>query len=302
VEGDVFVAFTVLPDGRARIPRVILEMPPGIFGAGTRESVLRDSFAPLPAGSPPVQCVSFYRYTMGVGNLQSLRYDYPQLVAYAKDMHRRASAGDPNAQLIYGMLLVGLPQLNESSGAGLPWFVRAAQAGIPLAQFEVGYSLLMGLSCQRDAGKAVTWLRMAADQNEPNAEVTLAMGAMRGAPGFGDAAQTKDWLEKAAAQGNYDGELYLAAFLAAATEPGLRDPQRALGLLHEVMDGVDYDPTPYEIRAAAQAAQGDFSHAVSSEKSAIGRARFLGWDLAPLRARLADYQAHKAWYGDLLEF
>lgn len=300
IEGDVFVAFTLMPNGTARMPRIILDVPPGTFAAATRKSILLDEFAPLPAGSHPIPCVSFYRYQVLAG--QSF-YDYPRLVAYVNKVKRSANGGDPSAQLMYGLVLVGLPQLRKASDAGLPWFVRAARAGLPLAQFEVGYSLLTGIGCQRDQAKALEWLHMAADQNEPNAEVTLAMGAMRGAPGFGDSTQAKSWLEKAAAQGNHDGELDLSALLAAASEPGLRDPQRALELLKTVLQGVEeVDPTTLEIRAAAQAADGDFAHAVASEQKAISQAHYLKWDLTPLQARLASYQAGKAWYGDLLDF
>lgn len=299
MEGNVFIAFTLMPDGRARLPRVILDVPQGVFGAAARKSIFHDGFGPLPPGSPPIQCVSFYRFIMRPG---TSAYDYPGLNAYADKLLRSAQAGDPGSQLMYGMLLVGLPQLRKNSNAGLPWFLRAAQAGMPSAQFEVGYSLLVGIACARDPGKAIKWLHMAADQNDPNAEVTLAMGAMKGSPGFGDIAQAKSWLEQAAAQENHDGELYLSALLAAAPDPRLRDPQRALGMSQKTFYAVEDDPTAFEVRAAAQAAEGSFVDAVKSEKKAISRAHSLGWDLSPLQARLAVYQAGKPWYGDLLDF
>lgn len=299
MEGDVFVAYTLMPDGRARVPRVILDVPQGVFGAATRKSILHDRFAPLPPGSQPVQCVSFYRFVIGAGTSE---FEYQGLSAYVDKVRRNAQAGDPNSQLLYGMLLVGLPQLEKRSDAGLPWFLRAAQSGLAPAQFEVGYSLLMGLDCERNDGKAIKWLRMAAAQNEPNAEVTLAIGAMKGSPGFGSIEQAKSWLEQAAARGNHDGELYLSALLAAGPDPSLRDPRRALGLLRKVFYHVDDNPTAYEIRASAQAAEGDFAGAVKSEKAAIRSAHHLRWDLSPLQARLAAYRADKPWYGDLLEF
>lgn len=297
IQGDVFVAFTVRPDGRARNPRVILEVPEGVFGDASRKGILRETFAPLPGGSGAIPCVIFLRYVdrpMPVG--------YLHLNSYVGQLRKLANTGDPNSQLLYGMALVGLPQLKQSSAAGLPWFVKAAQAGLPLAQFEVGFSLLSGIDCRPEEGKAIEWLRMAADQNEPNAEVTLAMGALRGSAGFGDAAQARRWLEKAAAQGNHEGELYLSALLAAAPDPHLRDPHRALELLQKAFDELEDDPTPFDIQAAAQAAEGDFPSAVKSEKKAIRSAHFLGWDLSPLQARLAAYQAHKPWYGDLVGF
>jgi uncharacterized protein len=297
IEGQVFVAFTLMPDGSARIPRIILDVPQGVFGDATRESVLRDDFAPLPAGSSPIHCVNFYRFTVGKS-----AYEYPKLPPYVKQIHQQATAGDPQSQLLYGMLLVGLPQLKQSSNAGLPWFLKAAQAGLPLAQFQVGYSLLTGIDCKGDDGKARRWLLMAADQNEPNAEVALATLAMRGLPGSGDVVQARSWLEKAAAQGNQDGELYLSALLAAAPDPRVRDPGRALDLLEKGSDHLWVDPTAFEIRAAAQGAKGDFVHAVKSEKKAISLAQLLRWNLSPLQARLAVYQAGKPWYGNLLDY
>lgn len=299
MEGDVFVAFTLMPDGRARLPRVILDVPQGVFGAAARKAILNDGFAQLPAGSAPITCVAFYRFVMGTG---TSAFGYPGLTAYVEKIHRGAQGGDPGSQLMYGMLLVGLPQLSKTSNAGLPWFLRAAQAGMPTAQFEVGYSLLLGIACAPDQGKALRWLQMAAAQNDPNAEVTLAMAAMKGSQGFGNGAQARSWLEQAAAQGNQDGELYLSALLAAAPEPDLRDPPRALGILQTIFEHVEDDPTAFEIRAAAQAAKGDFADAVTSEKEAIGRARHLRRDLSPLQARLALFQAGKPWYGDLLDF
>ena len=299
MEGNVFIAYTLMSDGRARLPRVILDVPRGVFGAAARLGILHDGFAPRPPGSQPIQCVSFYHFVMSGDTSTD---DYTGLRAYVDKARRSAQAGDPGAQLMYGILLVGLPQLRKSSNAGLPWFLRAAQAGIPQAQFEVGYSLLIGIGCAPDQGKAIKWLEMAADQNDPNAEVTLATSAMSGSPGFGDLAQARSWLEKAAAQGNLDAELYLSALLAAAPEPGLRDPQRALGILRKAFDHIASDPTAFEVRAAAQAAEADFADAAESEKEAIRKAHHLGWDLSPLQARLTLYQVGKPWYGDLLEF
>lgn len=297
IDGNVFAAFTLMPDGRARSPRVILD-PTGAFGNATRDRILQDTFKPLPAGSHPVQCVIFDRFDFGYVPGRPLNV----MGGYAYKVREQANAGDPNAQLLYGMVLVGVTQPNQTGSEGLPWFLRAAQAGLPLAQFEVGFSLLTGFGCQRDEAKALTWLRMAADQNESNAEVTLAIGAMRGMAGFGDSAAAKGWLQKAVAQGNHDGELYLAALLAAAPDPHLRDSNAALELMQKAFKGIYHDPTPFEVRAAAQAAAGDFADAVKSEKGAISRAHSLGWDLSPLQARLATYQAGKPWYGDLLDF
>lgn len=180
--------------------------------------------------------------------------------------------------------------------------VKAAQAGLPLAQFQVGYRLLTGLDCRADPTKALTWLHMAAAQHETTADVILATRLLSGTPNAAATAQAKEWLEKAVAGGNEYGELYLSALLAAAPDPAIRDPKRALLLLRKVYAGVKDDPGADEIRAAAQAASGDFPGAIQSEQGAIAAARKLRWDLSPLQQRLTSYRAQKPWYGELLAF
>jgi TPR repeat protein len=65
---------------------------------------------------------------------------------------KKAEAGDPAAQMLYGMMLAGLPQLKQTYDKALPWFLKAAQAGAPYAQYQIGTGLLSGRGCQCDAG------------------------------------------------------------------------------------------------------------------------------------------------------
>jgi tetratricopeptide (TPR) repeat protein len=227
---------------------------------------------------------------------------YPRLQRFVHETLTRAESGDPGAQMLYGMLLVGLPQLNKPRSQALPWFLKSAQAGVPQAQYQVGYSLLKGWGCDCEENKGLDWLRRAAQSGNADAEVTLAMYALRGNPDEGRQKQAKLWLEQAAASGNHDGQLYLAALLAAAPGEETRDPKRALALLAEVFRGVRDDPTAFEIRAAAQASAGDFKEAVKSQDKAISMAQHLKWDVVPLNERLAHYTENQPWHGALLEF
>jgi hypothetical protein len=115
-----------MPDGTARLPRIILSVPLGLFDAAVRRSILRDKFNVPPPGSSPLDCVAYYRF---VAQQQSAT-EYPDLNAYVEDAKRHAQTGDPTAQLVYGMLLVGMPQLHANTMEGLTWFVKAAQAGL----------------------------------------------------------------------------------------------------------------------------------------------------------------------------
>jgi tetratricopeptide (TPR) repeat protein len=204
--------------------------------------------------------------------------------------------------MLYGMLLVGLPQLNKPRSQALPWFLKSAQAGVPVAQYQVGYSLLKGWGCNCEVNKGLDWLRRAAQEGQPDAEVTLAMNALKGNPDEERIRQGKLWLEQAAASGSHDGKLYLSAVLATAPEAEGGDPRRALTLLEEVFRGVRDDPTAFEIRAAAQANSGDFKDAVKSEQEAVKMAHRLKWDVAPLDERLTHYTANQPWRGNLLDF
>ena len=316
VEGAVLVEFTLMPDGSPRFPRIIEAVPAGIFEATARESLLRSQFSREPPGSAPVQCSIPYNFLLTgrrIGGGRDTLEDFEAELGYRTSLKNLAEDGAPYAQLVYGLLLDG-PLKEEGTSdvpehAGLPWLVKAAQAGEPLAQYEVGHDLLLGDGCRRDEVKGLKWLQMAAEQDEPNADITLATRLLRGMPSATEVTQAKGWLERAAAQSEQDGipnssqdaRLLLAAILAATPQASLRDPARALDLLKKVHD-VDEDPTPFDIRAAAQAAEGDFSDAVRSEQTAISLAGQLGWDLSPLERRLSLYESSKPWYGSLLEF
>ncbi len=297
VEGEVYVEFSVMPDGRSRIPRIIYAVPAGAFDATVRNSLLKSEFTPPPAGQPPRRCTLFYRFVLRPGSGIAT----PALDKLVNETLTKAQAGDPNAQMLYGMLLAGLPQLHKPRSQALPWFLKAAQAGQPTAQFQVGYSMLNGWGCECEVNKGLDWLRRAAQSGQPDAEVALAAYALRGEPDEERGRQAKLWLEQAAASGSRDGKLYLAALLAASSG-ATRDPKRALTLLEEVFRGVDDDPTAYEIRAAAEANAGEFRDAVKTEQKALAKARALRWDTAPLQDRLGHYVANQPWHGSLLDF
>ena len=311
VQGTLVIEFTLMPDGMPRFPRIIQAVPAGAFEGVAKTILLRSQFSRVPAGSAPVQCFMPYSFIFN-NHTQDTIGDFAAELGYRRNLPEIARAGDPYAQLVYGLLLDGLPLRHGDVSlqkGGLPWLLKAAQAGLPVAQYEVGHRLLTGQGCWRDDAKGLKWMQMAAEQGEPTADVTLATRLLRGTPSAANIAQAKEWLERGAAAGNDtripnssdDARLLLAAVLAATSEASLRDPSRALDLLKRVQD-VDDDPTPYEVRAAAEAAQGDFSHAVGAEQSAISRATRLGWDLTPLQQRLSLYQSDKPWYGSLLEF
>ncbi len=179
IQGQVYVEYSVWPDGRSRNPRVVFAVPKETFDYVARDSVLHTEFPPgSQGGKPVVQCTMFFRFVMA-GKTTA---DYPGLQRFVQQTLTKAQADDPHAQMLYGMLLMGLPQLNKPRSEALPWFLRSAQAGTPVAQFQIGYSLLTGWGCDCEENKGLDWLRRAAQAGQPDAEVTLAMYALRGNP------------------------------------------------------------------------------------------------------------------------
>lgn len=298
LQSQVVVRFTLMPDGTARLPHVVFGLPEPGFDSAVRGVTLHSKFNPLARGAQPLQC------EMEIDFLESGQEDlsaYPKLDLYLFRERGRARRGNPMAEAVYGTLLAGLPQVGRFRGRHfLRWLVKAAQAGVPYAQYEVGESLISGWGCRPDRAKALRWLRLAAAQNEPRAETALAVRLLRRRPAPAAMARARRWLEAAAARHDTMADLYLSAMLAAAPQARFRDPARALRLEQKAFAHVDVDPTGYEIRAAAEAAEGHFKRAVSAERRAIAHARRLGWALAPLKSRLARYRAGKPWFGNLL--
>src|SRR5438045_7437321 len=64
IQGQVYVEFSVMPDGRSRNPRIILAVPQGTFERSVRDALLHSEFVSGPAGQLPTQCTMFYRFVI----------------------------------------------------------------------------------------------------------------------------------------------------------------------------------------------------------------------------------------------
>lgn len=296
VQGVVYAEYTVVPDGNARNMRIVYAQPQGVFDAAVRDALLHSRF-PVPGNdSKPIHCTMYYDFVKAAAFASA----HPTLSGFVQRTHVEALTGRPSSQLLYGLLLSGLPELRRPRSEALYWFLKAAQAGSSIAQYQVGYSLLTGWGCERDENKGLEWMHHAADQDQPNAQVALAEHLLRGTPDDEKVKQAKTWLERAAATGSRDGKVHLAALLAASPDASVRDPSRARALSEEAFANLEDDPTGFEIRAAAEANAGNFGPAADTQQKAIERASHLGWNLAPLKERLARYQSQQSWDGDLL--
>lgn len=300
IQGNAYMEFTVMPDGRARNPRVVYAVPSGVFEESARRMIMRSEFMPSTQKGVPVPC------TTGVMVMYVIKgrdkSDYTDLSAFVKKTQKAAEAGDPRSQMLYGLFVSGLPQFRKPRSDAMPYFVKAAQAGIPSAQFLVGYSSMLGWGCECNEPKGMVWLHKAASADQSDAQVLLANYILRGEPGPEETGKVLTWLERAAKQESREAKFYLAALLAAGVDPSRRDPERALQILRSAMRDIDDDPTAFEIRAAAYAMTGKFAEAQKDQRKALKMAQDLGWETASQQARLASYEGAKPWTGDLFAF
>lgn len=300
VQGEGYVEFVVAPDGHPRSPRILYVVPRNYFEDAIRESILRSVYLPARIDGKPVSASTgmYFNFKLSQVSLS----DYGNLAKQVEETKAKAQAGDPSAQMLYGMMLAGLPQLKQNYTQALPWFLKAAQSGAPYAQFQIGSALLRGRGCQCESVKGEIWLQKAALADEPNAQVSLAEYLLREHAGSETISGALVWLERAAKQNNVAAKYLLASVLASSPEAGVRDAARALALADAVERDYKRDPSLWEIRAAAYAARSDYPAARKAQARAIDEAKALGWDLQLMQQRGAHYSAAQPWSGDLLEF
>jgi len=300
IQGETYVEFVVAPDGHPRMPRILYSLPSGYFEEFVRDSVMRSTYLPARINGEPISASTSMLYNFVVNSV-TIR-DYGTLEARVNDTKLKAEAGDPSAQMLYGMMLAGLPQLKQTYDKALPWFLKAAQAGSSYAQYQIGTGLLNGRGCQCDNIKGEIWLEKAAQADESDAQVSLAEYLLRGKPSSEALQGAMIWLERAVKQNNVSAKLLLSSILAANPFADIRDPARALALTDGMQHMYKEDPSYWEIRAAALASRADYNAANKAQSQALNEATRLGWDLAPLQQRASLYASHQPWHGDLLNF
>src|SRR6185369_15879863 len=101
IEGSVYIEFTVMPDGRARNPRIVYALPIETFDTAARRMIMHTEFAPAISRGVPQTC------TMAVMVRFQIKSDekesYPELMRFVKKTKDNADAGDASAQMMYGL-------------------------------------------------------------------------------------------------------------------------------------------------------------------------------------------------------
>lgn len=303
ISGTVLVEATVAPDGRARNARVWYSLPAHVFDEAGRRVAMNNIYTPPRENGVPVACTMRFKVRFKVHYAERGGGDDEQKKVLA-EVREKAESGDPRSQLTYGLLLEMRGDMNTKAEDPIAWFLKSAQGGVPSAQYLIGmYSMTSSAWAGKgDITKGLTWLQMAADAGQSDAQVALANYLLRNKPDADSFGKALDLLEKAAASDSRDGKYYLAAILATADDAARRNPHRALELLTGTKNDFEFDPTFFEIRAAAEAMLADFAAAQKDQKAAMRLARKYGWNLADQQARMANYTASKPWSGNLFAY
>lgn len=128
-----------------------------------------------------------------------------------KSTYQAAQAGDIDAQMLLGKLLIAQEKYDEASN----WLRQAATAGQTEAQCLYGSLFSEGLGVDQDAEQAAYWLRLAAEQGHSGAQILLAESFISGNGVPVNHAIALQWYRKAAEQGDNIAQYRYGALLRA---------------------------------------------------------------------------------------
>ncbi|MCO7227234.1 TonB family protein [Pleionea sp. CnH1-48] len=291
IAGWVKLSFDLDKKGNPRNIRIKESFPSKIFNKGTMKAVSRWRFEPrLNKKGQAIEALNIaYTLSYNLSNHSIISDEY-----YA-DISTKAYSGDPNSQLILGLLHESFPNDVKKKENPTEWYLKAARQGVPTAQFKLGESLIYGKGCASDKEKGIDWLTRAASSHQSDAKELLA----------GLAAQNKSKAShlqaaqyiKELKEMTPTSKIRFAWLFATSPFSEVTNPQKAIELV-ESISRRDYrnEVTKYEILAAAHAAMGDFDKAVDYQEDALDEAEDLDFSAEEIKQRLTAYQQNKRWF------
>lgn len=130
-------------------------------------------------------------------DVESAKHAY-QLKDYAtayKQAAPLAEQGDPEAELLLGMLYLNGQGVLKDSDEAVKWLTKSAMQGNADAQFFLGSFYLLP---RRDFAEGVKWMRLSAEQGNKDAQYLLGKAYLQGDKDFlPDPVQAEKWLRLA---------------------------------------------------------------------------------------------------------
>jgi len=217
-------------------------------------------------------------------------------VALAADeaalVRRAAEAGLPEAQAMFGQLLLDGNGVAADPAAALGWFVKAAAQQHLMALNMVGRCYDLGWGTAVDKARAAECYRVAAERGLDWAMYNYATLLALGEGVVEDKEAALDWLERAAALGNVKAVNFVGSF----AEDGWvapRDMAKAAKCYERAAAGGDFRGCFNHARMLAEAGRMDEALHWIGRAGALGNARFVaqvrdwlaGCPYAALRSR-----------------
>jgi len=293
---DVAVDLRVGRDGLVREPDVTGVFPVGSeFAAPSIQAMLRSRFRPATVDGAAVP--ASYRMNLAFRMLDggTLWDDAAVRTAIAQ-----AKAGNPGSEFLVGSAAILDPnEFGMRYMDALLTLHRAAQAGHVEAQYRLAKELALRSFCAPSA-KADRWLTLAAAGGSARAQLMRARQLLQSAPGDSDRRDAKAMLLAVAQSGVTFARRIAIGILASTPFDDVRDPAAAAASMQATKDETyNRDPLTWEAYASAYAATGRFSDAARAERKAYEFASEYRWNTSAIVERLAAYDHHRAWRGDL---
>ena len=162
-----------------------------------------------------------------------------------------------------------------------------------MAQYLLGKSLVYGEGCIADKTKGIEWLIRSASSGQRYSKELLGIVAAENTD-HDSHIKAKRFFSELEEMSTYP-KLRYAWLLATSSYKDISDPELAIDLVESIKENEFNDPvTIYEIKAAAYAAKGNFSKAISNQEDALDEAEDRNIDLSDLLKNLDLYKSNKS--------
>ena len=294
--GIVPVEHTISPNGYPR-DVLILDATHRDFRKSALNAIAKTIFSKTNDGRPIFGYQSVYTYKMAK----------PTSLSHLKDklngILKKAQDDDPIAQYQYADYLgilrffrKELKNIDVEFQTQNEWLIRSAQGGVPNAQFKLGQNMLQGRGCAVDRESGLKWITAAAISGYTPAQNLLARSMIED-QGLNNRDKAEKILEDAAKNGDFYSMIMLAWELVTQENIRSENGGRALKLMKSDSGNYHDAIRIQETKAAAYAAIGNFSKAVTHQRKALRISESRKWEIPKISERLSLYQNKKRYVG-----
>ena len=232
--------------------------------------------------------------TLALGHMfRDGEFGAPDPAAAARRFARAAAAGSGHAQAALAHLYVLGEGVPRDPGRAHALYTEAATLHVAAAYTGLGHLHETGAGAARDEVRAEHWYRRGAEADDRVAQYRL--GRMLLADRAGDRLEEAlHWLQRAAGAGHAAAQNAAAWILATSPRDEVRNGPLAVHLAERSVEQAE-DADTLDTLAAALAEEGDFARAIASQRLALERIDVDDRRRGELLARLASYEAGRAW-------